>query len=274
MVTRMIRIILVTLSLLGLLLLSACVSQKALKDGPPKYDIDVSRIPDAVPKPVAKSRYGNPSSYVVYGKRYRVLSSAKGYQQRGIASWYGTKFHGQLTSSREPYNLYSMTAASPVLPIPCYVRVHNLENGRNVVVKVNDRGPFAPNRIIDLSYAAAKKLGYANKGTALVEVSTVLPGESPVPLLAARREKEHSRLPQSPHLYLQLGAFGQYPKAQLLKTRLAQITQRPVRITKTKHSNASLYKVQIGPLVGVGETDRLKRVLEHQGLGEAITVIG
>ena len=140
-------------------LLTACSSVTVRKDSAPTGNFDASRVPDAKPRKLPKSRYGNPKSYVVFGKRYHVLNSAEGYNKRGIASWYGTKFHGQLTSSREPYNMYAMTAASPNLPIPTFVRVTNLENGRTIIVKVNDRGPFASNRIIDLSYAAAKKLG-------------------------------------------------------------------------------------------------------------------
>ena len=128
------------------------------QDGPPSKNIDVTQIPNAVPKAEPKSQYGNPSSYTVNGKTYYVLKNAQGYDKKGIASWYGTKFHGQLTSTREPYNMYAMTAASTELPLPTYVRVTNLENGRQVIVKVNDRGPFDKDRIIDLSYVAAKKL--------------------------------------------------------------------------------------------------------------------
>ena len=147
-----------------------------VKDGAPSGHFNADHIPDAVPKPEARSRYGNPSVYVVGGKRYHVMNSAKGYNKVGYASWYGTKFHGQHTSSREPYDMFSMTAASTTLPIPTYVRVTNLENGRSVVVKVNDRGPFKSSRIIDLSYAAAKKLGYTAKGTAKVRVTAIETG--------------------------------------------------------------------------------------------------
>jgi rare lipoprotein A len=127
------------------------------QDGPPHRDVDVSNIPNAVPRDLPKSPYGNPKRYTVNGVTYHVLPTAKNYQATGIASWYGKKFHGRLTSTRERYNMFAMTAASPVLPIPSFVRVTNLRNGRSVIVKVNDRGPFAPNRILDLSYAAAKK---------------------------------------------------------------------------------------------------------------------
>jgi len=157
------------------LTLAACstLSQNYRGDGAPSGNFDASNIPDAVPKKVAKSKYGNPKSYVVAGKRYHVLASTKGYSKVGHASWYGTKFHGRLTSSRERYNMYAMTAASPHLPIPSYVRVTNMQNNKSVIVKVNDRGPFRSDRIIDLSYAAAKKLGYTGKGTAKVHVSAI-----------------------------------------------------------------------------------------------------
>lgn len=121
----------------------------------------------------ARNRYTNPSTYIVAGKRYHVLKSAKGYDKVGYASWYGKKFHGKRTFNNERYNMYGMTAASTTLPIPSYVRVTNLKNGHSAIVKINDRGPFKSNRIIDLSYAAAKQLGYTGSGTALVRVTAV-----------------------------------------------------------------------------------------------------
>ena len=128
-----------------------------------------------MPKVESKSKYGNPKSYVVFGKRYYVKDSAKGYVEQGIASWYGTKFHGRRTSSGETYDMYAMTAAHKTLPLPTYARVTNLENGRSVMVKVNDRGPFHQNRIIDLSYSAATRLGIVKTGTGRVEVEAIDP---------------------------------------------------------------------------------------------------
>lgn len=153
-------------------------------DGAPSGYFNAHSVPEAVPKAESRSKYGNPTSYRVGRKRYYVMKDAKGYDKKGYASWYGRKFHGQRTSSRERYDMYSMTAASTTLPIPTYVRVTNLENGRSVVVKVNDRGPFHSRRIIDLSYAAAKQLGYAHKGTAYVQV-TAIGAQKPRALLAA-----------------------------------------------------------------------------------------
>jgi rare lipoprotein A len=159
----------------GLLaLLSGCASTGG-GDGPPTDSPDYSHVPDAVPKVEPKSKYGNPKSYVVFGKRYYTKASARGHVEKGLASWYGKKFHGRRTSSGERYNMYAMTAAHKSLPLPTYAEVTNLDNGRSVVVKVNDRGPFHRGRVIDLSYAAARKLGVVRRGTAMVEVRSIDP---------------------------------------------------------------------------------------------------
>lgn len=253
------------LTILSLTLLLQGCGMTMKKDGPPLHSVDMSKVHNAVPKYEPKSRYGNPKSYVALGKRYYVLPTAKGYDQRGIASWYGTKFNGQLTSTREPYDMLSMTAASPILPLPCYVRVTNLENGRSIVVRVNDRGPFAPNRIIDLSYVAAKKLGYARKGTALVEVKAIdprHPDSTPPTVLTA-----------NPHLYLQVGAFAQEQHASALKQRLAKYINKPIRISQAISHHQRIFRVRIGPLQGVGESDALFDKLHRHGLRSAITVI-
>jgi rare lipoprotein A len=132
-------------------------------------------VPDAVPRYEPRSIHGNPPFYDVFGKRYFVLSSSADYVERGVASWYGPGFHEVRTSTGEPYDMYGMSAAHKTLPIPCYVRVTNLQNGRSIVVRVNDRGPFVGNRIIDLSYTAAAKLDMLRNGTAMVEIRTVGP---------------------------------------------------------------------------------------------------
>ena len=152
-------------------------------DGAPRSRPDVSGIPDAVVRAEPKSRYGNPPSYVVHGRRYRVLDSAHGYRVQGVASWYGTKFHGKRTSSGETYDMHKMTAAHKSLPLPTYVRVTSLENGRQVVVRVNDRGPFHDDRLIDLSYVAAVKLGLDRSGTARVEVEALDPSTLASPVV-------------------------------------------------------------------------------------------
>jgi rare lipoprotein A len=146
-------------------------------------------VPDAVPRYEPRSMYGNPPFYDVFGKRYFVLSSSADYVERGVASWYGPGFHKVRTSTQEPYDMYGMSAAHKTLPLPCYARVTNLQNGRSIVVRVNDRGPFVGNRIIDLSYTAAAKLDMLRNGTAMVEVRTVgpasVPGVVPPPPAAA-----------------------------------------------------------------------------------------
>lgn len=163
-----------------LLILAGCASQGELDEAA------IMRIPDAVPKfePLAKS--GNPESYVVLGQRYFTQKSARGHVERGKASWYGRPFHGRQTSSGEIYDMYAMSAAHKTLPLPTYVRVTNLENGRSIIVRLNDRGPFHADRVIDLSYTAAVKLGLKRSGTALVEVRTVEPKRRVWDVLAGR----------------------------------------------------------------------------------------
>jgi rare lipoprotein A len=149
---------------------------------------DVASIPDAVPHPEPYSSSGNPDSYEVYGDRYAILKDARGYKERGYASWYGKKFHGKRTASGEPYDMFKMTAAHKTLPIPCYARVTNLDNGHSVVVRINDRGPFHEGRIIDLSYTAAVKLGSLDKGSIPVEVEAIDPSmPTPTTQYAAAR---------------------------------------------------------------------------------------
>lgn len=163
--------------MLVLLVLGACSTlRNPAADGPPVDYQPVKNLPaDAVPRQEPLSKYGNPPSYVVFGKTYHTLTSSQGFVQRGIASWYGKKFHGRRTSSGEPYDMYGMTAAHTQLPLPTYVQVTNLKNGKQVVLRVNDRGPFHGNRVIDLSYTAAMKLDIVKQGTGLVEVRALDP---------------------------------------------------------------------------------------------------
>ena len=173
--------------------------QRPSRDGAPWWDVDVSRIPDAVPMPHYGKFKANP--YTVFGQTYYPISDARNYRATGIASWYGTKFHGQATANGEAYDLYGMTAAHKTLPLPSYVRVTNLENGRTVILRVNDRGPFYSDRIIDLSFAAAKKLGYAESGTARVKVEGIDPHEwwaaqgRPVPMVLAQPKMANQPAP-------------------------------------------------------------------------------
>lgn len=246
------------------------------QDCAPNFNIDVSKIPDAVPKVEPLSKYGNPSSYVVNGHRYYVLKSAVGYDEKGIASWYGMKFHDVRTSSGEMYDVRKMTAASCVLPLPTYVQVTNLKNGRQVIVKVNDRGPFAENRIMDLSYVAAVKLGVTAHGTALVEVKAIDP-RNPSAIEQQTAASQTGAVAVVPHgnpvLYLQIGAFAQQANAAVLAQRARGCTQYPVVIKTVDRNGVSLYKVQIGPLPSVDSFDALSSRLEQEGLGKPIAAV-
>jgi len=213
---------------------------------PANYSKHWDEIPDAVPVSVEPSKYGNPHSYEVFGKTYYVKDSATGFQQKGIASWYGNKFHGERTSSGEDYDMYAMTAAHKTLPIPVFVEVTNHDNGRKAVVKVNDRGPFHEGRIIDLSYAAATKLGVAQTGTANVSIRVVT------------TEKEENRLRSaavvdSPvsdgdKLYVQVAAFATEENALLHLGKLQGEGFSDVRLHIESKKGKALYRIRIGPL--------------------------
>ena len=269
--TLILRLLLLTLLTLQLSACSWLFGGKASeRDGPPHFNVDVNKIPDAVPKAEPHSRYGNPTSYEIKGHRFYVSKTASGYHERGIASWYGTKFHGRLTSNRESYSLLAMTGASRTLPLPTYVRVVNLQNHRHVIVKVNDRGPFNLNRIIDLSYAGAKKLGYAEKGTALVEVTAIDPKTWCKNDETEVVKEETAAIKTTPYLYLQVGAFAFENNANNLKDRIMHLSElmsrTSVRITETVQAGRKLYRVQLGPLSGVQQSDELYQLLDQQGL--------
>ena len=240
------------------------------QDGAPSRTVDVSRVPDAIPRAEPRSRYGNPASYVVAGKRYRVMHSARGYRARGNASWYGTKFHGRRTSSGETYDMYTMTAAHRELPLPTYVQVTNLNNGRKVIVRVNDRGPFHPDRIIDLSYAAAKKLGFIQHGTAPVEVVAIDPSA-----WRGRRIAEAAGTAPSSGaatgLYLQVGAFSSRGNAERLRERLTGDFDT-VHIHEGRSGAAPVYRVRLGPFGSSREADRTHGELGRFGILDATVV--
>jgi rare lipoprotein A len=218
-------------------------------------------VPDAVPRPEPRSAHGNPPFYDVSGKRYYVLAASDGYLERGVASWYGPTFHGGNTSSGEPYDMYAMTAAHKTLPLPCYARVTNLRNGKSVVVRINDRGPFVANRLIDLSYTAAAKLDMIREGTTLVEVRALTPG---VPDDLTRS----AELPP-PALYLQAGAFADVQNAQRLLARLQAAGLAGAFIASPLQSKSHLYRVRIGPVGSVAEFDQLASRLAALGIADA-----
>lgn len=229
--------------------------------------VDIASLPQPVPKAEPRSRYGNKSPYSVLGETYYVLPSAAGYEQRGIASYYGTKFHGYMTSDFEKYDMYQFSAASKVLPLPSYARVTNLANGENVIVRVNDRGPFAENRIIDLSYAAAVRIGIWPKGTGLVEVQGIDPAHegvepAPPPVVTAQTG-------DAPKLYLQVGAFADADNAQRLADRLRAQDLGVVRVVDAQIGGRTLKRVQIGPLAGVDDADRVTEKIAAMGLPHA-----
>ena len=252
--------------LLGLL---AGCSIVAERDGPPRRDVDVSSVPDAVPRVEPKSKYGNPASYEINGKRYYPLNSSDGFTQRGVASWYGSKFHGRKTSSGERYDMYQMTAAHTTLPLPTYVEVTNLENGRRAIVKVNDRGPFHDNRVIDLSYAAAKKLGVVAAGTALVEVRALDPRNSAPSTRSASKGSTSGPL----NFYLQLGAFHDKRNADLLRRRINATVGGLAQIVPGRTGGARIYRVHVGPLVSIDVADRLVRSLAGIGVQDHFIVL-
>jgi rare lipoprotein A len=229
-------------------------------DGAPP---DLARVPDAEPRSEPLNRAAN-TPYVVFGKEYVPDRSVRAFRQRGIASWYGRRFHGARTSSGERYDMYAMTAAHPTLPIPSYARVTNLANGRSVVVRINDRGPFLHGRIIDLSYVAAWKLGYVAQGSAMVEVEAIVPGETSTASAAPPRAADGARPPEPgpaapatapievpvsaelSGIYLQLGAFSALENAESLRARLALEIDTVAHTIGISRKNG-LYRLHIGP---------------------------
>ena len=253
----------------------------------PDHPVDVSNVHDAVPTDVTPSKSGNPASYTVLGQTYTLLAACKGYHDRGIASWYGMQFHEKRTSDGETYDMYAMTAANKAVPIPCYARVTNLKNGKSVIVKINDRGPFVSNRIIDLSYAAASKLEMLGNGTALVDVQAVGPGDLPPPATTAPAASTVSvaALPSvvaitpvpaaatapalagfpaqpgsstaAPQIFLQVGAYADKENAEHAVAKLTAAGVSHAFAQPMSEGARTLYKVRIGPLADVDAVDKL-----------------
>lgn len=217
------------------------------KDFGPSEDVDLSHIPDAVPRYEVRTRAGNKNPYTVLGKTYHLIKDETSYKERGYASWYGKKFNGYHTSNGELYDMYAMTGAHKTLPIPSYVRVTNLDNGKSVVVRINDRGPFHQGRIIDLSYAAAQRIGIHKTGTGRVEVEIALPGDPPpIPLRAdgPRTKPVESALPAG--TYLQIGAFANKQSAQDFAAALGTKLTFPVVISSAS-TPKEIHRVRLGP---------------------------
>lgn len=260
---------LVTCCLL-VLLISACSSSRKggyyEDDGPPSRSVDVSKLKEPVPRQEPLSKTGN-NPYKVFGKSYTPLKTSNGYRQQGRASWYGKKFHGKRTSSGEVYDMYKMTAAHKILPIPSYVRVTNLDNRRSVIVRVNDRGPFKSDRILDLSYAAALKLDIVRTGTARVEVVAI--GGEPSSAPAAKT----AEVPLNAQLYIQLGAFSNQQSAYRLQKQLGNSGYKGVRISSAVVGDIKLYRVRIGPISETEKADLLLADLQHAGYSEARYIV-
>lgn len=244
-------------------------------DGPganPPDDID--KIPDAVPRAEPISR-ANSRPYTVLGRSYRPHTQIQPYRARGLASWYGKRYHGKKTANGETYDMYAMTAAHTVLPLPSYARVTNLSNGRTVVVRLNDRGPFHDKRIIDLSYSAAYKLGFVNKGSTMVEVEAIIPGELSTisaPILAATQPPQRAGPLNAGEsgIFLQLGAFSDFDNAQGFVRRMrADIVWLGDSIQLYESGN--LYKVHAGPYESRTTADRdAARVYKELGLAPVV----
>jgi rare lipoprotein A len=215
-------------------------------DGPPKASEippDLMNIPEPVPQAEPKSRYGNPPSYEAMGETYRTLDSARGFRETGLASWYGRKFQGRKTSSGEPFDMFKLTAAHKTLPLPTYARITNITNGQSIVVRINDRGPFHSSRIIDLSYAAAAKLGLLG-GPAMVELEALTPGEElppPPPKLELPPP-----VPSQPN-YLQVAAYSDPINAVSLKSEINKLGISDVEIRTGTFNGDPIHRVLVGP---------------------------
>jgi len=249
------------------LLAAACGTSGKRDSAPVRLQVNIAAIPDAIPRVLPRSRYGNPVSYSVFGKSYRVLNSSTGYRKKGIASWYGTKFHGRRTSSGEPYDMYAMTAAHKSLPLPTFVRVTNLKNNKSVVLKVNDRGPFHNDRIIDLSYAAATKLNIIGNGTGLVEVVALAPSKK------KNKSVKRKVAKSSVALYVQIGAFSDKSNAQGVKSTLLRSNINNVKISHISSLPQSMFRVRVGPLASVEFADKVLNKLTGLGFDESKIVV-
>ncbi len=255
--------------------------QVQMPDSGPPQPLAVAHIPDALPINEPRTKAGNKSPYTVLGKTYHVLSDIRGFKQEGYASWYGNKFHGRKTSNGEIYDMYGMTAAHKTLPIPSFVRVTNQSNNRSVIVRVNDRGPFHGDRIIDLTYTAARKLGFANKGTAKVALEIVQPKANATyqayldagaaqeetnqavstPLAPRPKNSGGYEIPQQ--TYLQLGAFSDQSRANGFKATMQRLSAYPVRVEPVPER--SIYRVLTGPLKNNWDLVNLQQKIKAQG---------
>ena len=229
------------------------------QDAAPENRDAVLQTADPVPAAEPRSKYGNHSPYSVFGVTYTVMGSAAGYVEEGNASWYGSKFHGHRTSSGEAYDMYKLSAAHKTLPLPTWARVTNLDNGNSTIVRVNDRGPFHSERIIDLSWAAAVKLGIDQKGTGRVRVEALTPAAPASPTTVAAAVA--SPPPAAEGMFLQMGAFSQSGSAETLVGELISRFQWPVAVRPAD----TLYRVWMGPFSTAAERDQARQALAAAG---------
>ncbi|HSD68510.1 MAG TPA: septal ring lytic transglycosylase RlpA family protein [Woeseiaceae bacterium] len=263
---------------------SACASRPSVDGAARSGSAVPPDLPgEVIPRQEPRSRYGNPPVYEVYGVRYHVLPSSYGYRERGVASWYGDKFHGRATSSQEPYDMHAMTAAHKTLPLPTYVEVRNLRNNKSVIVRVNDRGPFVDNRIIDLSYSAARQLDLIRDGTGLVEVTAISFDPQPESDQASRAESLRADSSQSPAMqpamtprepreatiFVQVGAFGDPENARRRFSELRDSGLSKAFVVEDTSRSPALYRVRIGPIADVEQYDALVVHLRNMGITES-----
>lgn len=252
-------------------LLSGCGSLLVNQDGAPDRQLDWNSIPDPTPRVEPLSKTGNPPSYVVNGQRYHVTLHTADFTESGLASWYGTKFHGKLTSSGEKYDMYKMTAAHKSLPLPSYVSVKNRENNKEVIVRVNDRGPFVDGRIIDLSYAAAQKLEIVKNGTAKVDIKILAsPGLSDSQNVSAIQEVKLSG--NGRKYFVQLGAFSEIGNAEKFRLKLASHSIEPTQIRSYSIDDGELHKVQVGPISSFDELKLMESRLLDLGYEQVYVI--
>jgi len=247
--------------MVSLLLISCAGEQPKVDDatdGPSTLDLKPGEVVDAVPRAEPLARYGNHSPYEVFGKEYRVLSSSKGYHEQGVASWYGSKFHGRRTSSGEPYDMHLATAAHKSLPLPTYAEVTNLDNGKKVIVKINDRGPFKDNRLIDLSYGAALRLDMISTGTARVDLRVIEVSREGMAASSDESGAGSSAVDPS-GTWLQVGAYGRREGAEQLAGELERASLIPVTIRDID----DLFRVWLGPYGSHAEVESvIRRAIE------------
>lgn len=249
------------------------------QDRAPSQDLlRIEAVPEVIPGPLRRTAAGNRSPYTVLGKTYRVLPSEAGYREQGVASWYGEKFHGHRTSNGEVFDMYQFSAAHKSLPIPSFLRVTNLDNNRSLIVRVNDRGPFHEQRVVDLSYAAAVKLGYADRGTARVLLEAIVPeGPAGRTFVDSGTSTESAANRPAPvanaRSYVQVGAFSSLDSARALSQRLQGLTELPVLIRSVETAGkGTLHRVRIGPVADDEEIRRLTRSVVAAKLGSPYTV--